>query len=197
MTRQSPTDSPGLGAGATAALLYSPSLSGSTAAERLFAISIARVRHKLYITNAYFVPHADFVELLSDAASRGVDVRVLTNGGRSDVSTTWLAGRSRYETLLSAGVRIYEYQPTTLHAKTFVADGLWTAIGTANFDNRSLAYNTEDALTVRDAALGATMDSVFLTDLQYSEEMKLPAFRQRSWWMHIRERAASVLADLL
>ena len=197
MTRQSPTDSLGTGDGVTAALLYSPSLSGSTTAERLFAISIASARHKLYITNAYFVPHADFVALLSDAARRGVDVRVLTNGGRSDVATTWLAGRSRYEILLSAGVRIYEYQPTTLHAKTFVADGLWTAIGTANFDNRSLAYNTEDALTVRDAALGATMDSLFLADLPYSEEIKLPAFRRRPWWMHIRERGASVLADLL
>ena len=97
----------------------------------------------------------------------------------------------------SAGVRIYEYRPTTLHAKSFVADGLWTAIGTATFDNRSLAYNTEDALTVRDAALGAIMDSLFLADLPYTEEIKLPAFRQRSWWMHFRERAASVLADLL
>ena len=182
---------------ATAALLYSPSLTGSTVAERLFAISIASARHRLYITNAYFVPHADFVTLLTDAARRGVDVRVLTNGGRSDVSTTWLAGRSRYETLLSAGVRIYEYRPTTLHAKTFVADGLWTAIGTANFDNRSLAYNTEVALTVRDTTLGATMDSLFLADLRYAEEIRLAAFRRRSWWMHLRERGASVLADLL
>ena len=130
-------------------------------------------------------------------ARRGVEVRVLTNGARSDVSTTWLAGRSRYETLLSAGVRIYEYEPTTLHAKTFVADGLWTAIGTANFDNRSLAYNTEVALTVRNATIGATMDSLFLADLQYAEEIRLAAFRRRSRWIHLRERAASVLADLL
>lgn len=189
--------SPRSDGGAVAGLVYSPSLSGSTAAERLFAISIASARHKLYITNAYFVPQADFVALLSDAARRGVDVRILTNGRRSDVSTTWLAGRSRYETLLMAGVRIYEYKPTTLHAKTFVADGLWTAIGTANFDNRSLAYNTEDVLMVRDDALGATMDSLFLADLPYSEEVLLPAFRRRSPWMHFRERAASVLADLL
>jgi cardiolipin synthase len=195
--REPSTGTEGNADGAIAALLYSPSLTGSTVAERLFAISIASARHRLYITNAYFVPHADFVALLVDAARRGVDVRVLTNGARSDVSTTWLAGRSRYETLLAAGVRIYEYQATTLHAKTFVADGLWTAISTMNFDNRSLAYNDEVALTVRDAKVGATMDSLFLADLGYAEEIRLAAFRRRSWWMHLRERSASILADLL
>lgn len=124
-------------------------------------------------------------------------MRVLTNGARSDVATTWLAGRSRYETLLASGVRIYEYEPTTLHSKTFVADGLWTAIGTANFDNRSLAYNTEVALAVRDATIGATMDSLFLADLRYADEIMITEFNRRSWWMRVRERGASVFADLL
>lgn len=197
LSHKSPSDPLGRVNGATSALIYSPSLSGSTAAERLFAISIASARRKLYITNAYFVPQSDFVELLSAAARRGVDVRVLTNGERSDVSTTRLAGRSRYETLLAAGVRVYEYEPVTLHAKTFVADGLWSGIGTANFDNRSLAYNTEDILTVRDATVAATIDSLFLADLVYSREIKLPSFRQRSWWSRLQERAASILADLL
>lgn len=187
----------GTAQGAAAAFIYSPSLTGSTVAERLLAISIASARRRLYITNSYFVPHADLVALLAAAARRGVDVRVLTNGARSDIATTWLAGRSRYETLLAAGVRIYEYDPTTLHSKTFVADGIWTAIGTANFDVRSLAYNTEVALTVRDATIGETMDSIFVTDLRYAKEINLAEFRRRSWWMRVRERGASVLADLL
>lgn len=62
---------------------------------------------------------------------------------------------------------------------------------------RSLAYNAEVALTVRDTTVGATMDSLFLADLQYAEEIRLAAFRRRSWWMHLRERGASILADLL
>ncbi|MEO5815777.1 MAG: phospholipase D-like domain-containing protein [Gemmatimonadaceae bacterium] len=184
-------------AGALAALAYSPALSGSTLAERLIAMSIASARQRLYITNSYFIPQADFVELLVRAARRGVDVRVLTNGSRSDVESTWLAGRSRYETLLAGGVRIYEYQPTTLHAKTFVADGVWTSIGTMNFDNRSFAYNSEVALVTRDAAVGAVMESVFLTDLRLSEEIHLEAFRRRSRWMRLRERGASALAGIL
>lgn len=180
-----------------AGLSYSPPLSGSTVAERLFAISIASARRRLYITNAYFIPHPDFVALLVSAAQRGVDVRVLTNGARSDVASTWLAGRSRYETLLAAGVRIYEYAPTTLHAKTFVADGIWTSIATTNFDNRSLAYNSEVALVARDSLLGTAMDSLFLADTRSAEEIRLATFRRRSWWMRLRERGASVLADLL
>ena len=183
--------------GDTAALLYSPSLTGSTTAERLLALSIAGARRTLYITNAYVVPHADFVRLLVDAARRGVDVRILTNGERTDVRTTWLAGRSRYETLLAGGVRIYEYKPTTLHAKTLVIDGVLSVIGTMNFDNRSLAYNDEVALIARDARLGATMDSLFHDDLRFADEIRLDAFRRRPWTARLLERGASIVAGLL
>ncbi len=185
------------GAVTAAALVYSPPLTGSTAAERLFALSIASAQRRLYITNAYFVPHADFVQLLIEAARRGVDVRILTNSAMTDVRTTWLAGRSRYETLLAAGVRIYEYQPTTMHAKTFVVDGIWSAVGTMNFDNRSLAYNDEVALVVLDSTVGSSMESLFLDDLQRSAEIRLVTFRQRPLRQRVLERAASVLATLL
>ena len=180
-----------------AALLYSPPLTGSTTAERLLALSIASARRRLYVTNAYFIPHADFVQLLAEAARRGVDVRILTNGERTDVKSTWLAGRSRYETLLAAGVRIYEYLPTTVHSKTFVVDGEWSAVSTMNFDNRSLAYNNEVALVVRDRAVGATMDSLFVEDLRFAEEVSLVSFRRRPWTARIMERAAGVLANIL
>ncbi|MEO8564623.1 MAG: phospholipase D-like domain-containing protein [bacterium] len=192
-----PTHAHSKAAGTLAALAYSPALSGSTVAERIIAMSIASARQRLYITNSYFVPQADFVELLVRAARRGVDVRVLTNGSGSDVASVRLAGHSRYETLLAGGVRIYEYQPTALHSKTFVADGVWTSIGTMNFDNRSLAYNSEVALVARDAAVGAVMESVFLADLRLSEEIRVESFRRRSRWMRLRERGASALAGIL
>lgn len=82
-------------------------------------------------------------------------------------------------------------------AKTFVADDIWSSIATTNFDNRSLAYNSEVALVARDSRLGAIMDSVFLTDIGYSEEIRLSAFRRRSWWMRLREGGARVLAEIL
>ena len=186
------------GAGATeAAVVYSPPVTGSTTAERLIAFPISSARRRLYIANAYFVPQADFVQLLIDAARRGVDVRVLTNSAQTDVKSTWLAGRSRYETLLAGGVRIYEYRPTTIHAKTLVVDGAWSVVATMNFDNRSLAYNNEVALAALDGAVGATMDSLFLEDLRFADEMRLEAFRRRPRTQRLVEGAASAVARVL
>jgi len=182
---------------APTALLYSPAVTGSTAAERVLALSIASARRRLYMSNAYFVPNADFVQLMIDAARRGVDVRVLTNGARTDVKTVWRAGRSRYEALLEGGVRLYEYQPTTMHAKTFVVDGVWSGITTMNFDNRSLAYNNEVALLSLDPVIGAAMELLFLEDIRFADEIQLETFRRRSWIARLSERVANVLASVL
>ena len=171
------TTAAGVVGAADAALVYSPPITGSTVAERLLALSIASAQHRLYFANAYFIPDASFMKLLADAARRGVDVRILTNGPETDVKSTWLAGRSRYDALLTAGVRIYEYRPTAMHAKTFVVDGAWSAVSTMNFDNRSLAYNNEVALVVLDSAVGAAMEKLFLDDLRLADEIRLDAMR--------------------
>ena len=119
-----------------AGLLYTSPTAGSTPAERFLALSISGARKSLYITNSYFVPDDDFRGLLVRAAKRGVDVRVLTVSKKTDVKTTWYAGRYRYEDLLAQGIRIYEYQPTMLHSKTIIVDGVWGTVGSMNFDNR-------------------------------------------------------------
>jgi cardiolipin synthase len=144
---------------------------GSTAAERFFAMTIAGARTTLYITNSYFAPDENFVGLLAAAARRGMDVRILTGGPRTDVRTVRLAGRAQYEPLLEAGVRIYEWQPTTLHAKTFVVDGLWATIGSMNFDNRSLTLNDESSLMILDQNVGQQMNAIFHADLKHAEEI--------------------------
>lgn len=178
------------------AIVCSPPLMGSTAAERLIALAIASATRTLYISNAYFVPTPGFALLLREAAGRGVDVRILTNGRQSDVRTTWLAGRRTYESLLGTGVRIYEYG-TTIHAKTFVVDGYLSAVTTMNFDNRSLAYNNEVALVTLDAGVGQYMDSLFLGDASYSDEILLATFRTRAWTSRVMERLASIGSRLL
>ena len=186
-----------VGSDGEALVVASAPISGSAAAERLFAAAIAGAQRTLYITNAYFVPQADFIQLLVDAKHRGVDVRVLTNSAQSDVKTTWLAGRSEYEILLAGGVRIYEYLPGTLHAKTLVADGVLSSIGTMNFDNRSLAYNDEVALVTLDRKTGKTMDSLFADDLRSAQEIRLATFLRRPWTSRVLERGARMLATLL
>jgi cardiolipin synthase len=184
--------------GATAAgLLYTAPTLGSTAAERFLALSIAAARQTLYITNAYFAPDRNFVDLLAAAARRGVDVRILTAGPRTDVHIVRFAGRASYEKLLQAGVRVYEWRPTTLHAKTFVVDGEWLTVGSVNFDNRSMALNDEATLMVLDRMLGGEMNRVFLDDLRQSQEIGIKAFGARSWLQRLAERGASWLTRLL
>jgi cardiolipin synthase len=177
-------------------LATSPTL-GSTPAERFLALSIAGAQKRLYITNAYFAPDRNFVALLVDAADRGVDVRVLVGGPRTDVRAARLAAHSRYDRLLVGGVRVYEYQPSTLHAKTFVADGVWATVGTMNFDNRSLALNDEATLMVLDPAFGGKMEAVFHADLERSEEIDLKTFRKRPRLARVAEWGANVIAPIL
>lgn len=183
--------------GIHAGLLYSAPTTGSTPAERFLALTISGARKTLYVANSYFVPDDDFRRLLERAVVRGVDVRVLTVSAKTDVKTTWYAGRYRYEELLNAGVKVYEYQPTMLHSKTIVADGVWSSIGSMNFDNRSMAFNDESNLVVLDTTFGAQMDSVFLDDLRYSKQITLDEFRRRSVWSKMLEAGAALLARLL
>lgn len=180
-----------------AALLHTAPTIGSTPAERLLALTIASARHRLFISNSYFVPDDDFRRLLVAAAQRGVDVRILTTSDVTDVKTTWHAGRAHYENLLEGGVRVFEYQPSMMHAKTFVADGLWASVGTANFDNRSLVFNDESALLALDENLGTQLEAIFMEDLEYSTEITLETFRKRPWTNKVMEFAASKLGRIL
>jgi cardiolipin synthase A/B len=180
-----------------AGLMYSIPSTGSTPAERFLALSIAGARHTLYVTNSYFVPGENFLHLLLSAAHRGVDVRVLTVSDKTDVKTTWYAGRTYYEKLLEGGVKIYEYQPTMMHAKTMVVDGMWSYIGSMNFDNRSLSFNNESLLLALDRNVGAKMDSVFVDDIKWSKEIKLDEFRKRPISGRILEWCAQKLRRVL
>ena len=179
-----------------AGLLDAQPTIGSTPAERFLALSIAGARHRLFITNSYFVPNHDFKQLLIEASKRGVDVRILTVGPESDVKVTRYAGRKQYDDLLKGGVRIFEFAPTMMHAKTLVADGTWVSVGTMNFDNRSMVFNNECNLNVLDAATGAMMDSVFLNDLKYSKEITRAEFEKRGIFQRILEVGASAMARL-
>ena len=108
-----------------------------------------------------------------------------------------LAGRARYESLLEVGVKIYEWQPTTMHAKTFVIDGMWSTIGSMNFDNRSLALNEEATLMVLDPTIGEQMQKIFLDDTRSCVEILLDRFRHRSVFQRLIERAAHMMMRVL
>ncbi len=180
-----------------AGLMHSVPTLGSTPAERLLALSIAGAQKTLYITNSYFVPGENFLQLLLNAAKRGVDVRVLTVSKMTDIKTTWYAGRTYYDALLSGGVKVYEYRPTMMHAKTMVVDGVWSEIGSMNFDNRSLSFNNESLLLVLDKRFGAQMDSTFMNDIKHADEINLAEFRKRPLLGRVLEWGAQKLRRVL
>jgi cardiolipin synthase A/B len=170
---------------------------GSSSAERLLALTIGGATKTIDIANAYFVPGPEFRELLTIAARRGVRVRLLTPSANTDIPVVRYAGRALFPQLLSAGVRIFEYQPAMMHAKTIVVDGVWSVIGTLNFDNRSLAMNEETSLLVHDRAIGAALETVFQEDLERAVEITPERFARRGAAERLKERVAVAGARLL
>ncbi|MDX1584999.1 MAG: phospholipase D-like domain-containing protein, partial [Thermoanaerobaculia bacterium] len=156
-----------------AGVMYATPSLGSTISERFFHASIAGARETLYITNPYFVPAISMSDALGRAVERGVDVRVLTPGRNSDSRLAFWASRSQYRRLLERGVRIYEYEPSMIHAKTIVVDQIWSSVGTVNFDNRSIMLNDEVALIVEDRSFGEKLHQVFLDDIEHAKEIEL------------------------
>ena len=125
-----------------------------------------------------------------------MDVRLLLPG-KSDVPIARRAGHGHYGQLLERGVRIFEYQPAILHAKTLVADGLVSIVGSTNLDFRSFLFNSECDVLALDASMAAVMEKAFLSDLESSEEVLLADWRRRSWTKKLGDRVARWLSPLL
>jgi len=152
---------------------------GDTNVEALYYLAIAAARESLDITAAYFVPRPAFTEALQDAAERGVRTRVLVSGHNIDKPPVWVAGRAAYDDLLDAGVEIYEYQPTMLHAKTMTVDGFWSSVGSVNFDNRSFQLHDEATLCVCSEAFAGRLGEQFERDLEVSARIEPRRWRRR------------------
>jgi cardiolipin synthase len=160
------------------------------------AALVGATRRRLWVTNAYFAPGMGSVELLGDAARRGVDVRLLLPG-RSDVPLLKHAGHGYYADLLARGVRVFEYQPHTLHAKTIVADDYVSLIGSSNFDARSLHFNAECNVLILDEETGRAMGGAFERDLQATEEIDRAAWPKRGMLHRLGDGAARRLTPIL
>ena len=129
----------------------------------LFDDAFTQAQSTISVTTPYFVPEPRLQEALESSARRGIHTRVLLPRKR-DVPLVSFAAEATYASLLAAGVRLYEYQPRMLHAKTAVVDGTWATVGTANFDYRSIFLNCELNLITRDAAFSRRLQDVFDVD---------------------------------
>jgi cardiolipin synthase len=139
---------------------------GSESMHLMYLMAIAAAERSIDLEAAYFVPDELIIKALVAARLRGVRVRVIVPGKHIDSDTVRLASKAHWGDLLLAGVEIHEYQPTMMHNKLLVVDGLMVSVGSTNFDLRSFRLNDEASLNVYDPAFAARMTEVFEADLK-------------------------------
>jgi cardiolipin synthase A/B len=145
-----------------------------------FLLPILSARESIYFAAPYFIPDKHLQHALVQKARSGVDVRLLLPGPHIDNWIVRASAQARYQELLEAGVKVYEYQPTFMHAKYGVIDGTWSIIGSPNLNSRSRELDEENAFGICDAALGATLHAVFAKDLAHAEPIDLDEWRRRN-----------------
>jgi cardiolipin synthase len=166
------------------------------AAPAIYIALVSAIEHAektIHITMAYFVPDAQTIEALKNAAARGVDV-TLVLPSYTDFWAVFHAGRSHYSELLESGVKIYERQAVLLHSKTAVIDGVWSTVGSSNMDLRSFLHNKELNVVILGWDFGQQMDAMFAADLKESARIEPQAWAQRPLESRMKEWAARAWA---
>jgi cardiolipin synthase A/B len=156
----------------------------------LYVSAITFSENSLHLTNAYFVPDAETIKALRDAAGRGVDVKLVLPGN-TDTSLTLNAGRYYYSELLKSGVKLYERRDVLLHAKTAVIDNVWSTVGSTNMDFWSFSTNDEVNAVILSKEFAAEIEKMFAGDIAASHEIRLEEWekrpllnRMREWFAH-------------
>ncbi|ANJ05971.1 phospholipase D-like domain-containing protein [Streptomyces parvulus] len=165
--------------------------------QTLIRVMIESAEERFRLTTAYFSPDAYFIELLCAAARRGVEVEIMLPGPHTDKRVCQLAGQHYYEDLLACGVKIYEYQPTMMHAKVITVDRTAALVGSTNFNRRSLDHDEEVMLAVLDAGFTATLDEHFEADKKAAEPIRKRAWKRRSVLQRAREAAVQPIRRFL
>jgi cardiolipin synthase len=159
----------------------------SSLAKMLYYVAIQSAEKSIYIQNAYFVPDKQVREALVAAVKRGVDVQVMVPGKHIDIPLIRSASRGHYGELLEGGVKIFEYTPTMLHNKVVVVDGIFSTLGSINFDARSMAKNAEESLAFYDAGLASKMIEMFDDDKKRCLAITYANWKKRGFGTRVAE----------
>ncbi len=168
----------------------------SSLAEILYVVAIKSAEKSIHIQNAYFVPDTQIREALIEAARRGVDVRIMVPGRHIDMPLVRMASRLHYGDLLKAGVHILEYNRTMMHQKGAVIDGLFSLVGSINFDGRSLRANAEDSLAFYDRDFAARLDATFADDEKSCREVTYQSWKRRGFEQRLAELVSGLFEPL-
>jgi cardiolipin synthase len=164
----------------------------------LHHLAICVARKRIRIQNPYFVPDQEAIAAFGAAVDRGVDVRVMVpSAAASDMPVVQHAAHHNFERLLASSVRIFEYDTCLLHQKVMVIDGVWSAIGSTNFDDRSFETNDEITLSIRDDAFAAKLEEIFEHDCERCTELTLETWRKRGLLHRLQDRALYAFNELL
>jgi cardiolipin synthase len=191
-----PAERPAAAPGTRTVVAWSNFSGGASNVKLLYLLSMAASRRSIDIHSPYVVLDASMRWSIAQARGRGVRVRVLTDGDQTDAGPVKAASRAGYDALLEQGVSIAEFSPTMMHVKAMVIDGVWSIVGTANLDNRSLELNDELVVGAHDPALAATLTKAFERDLTRSTTFDLQSWRQRALWRRVPERFWSLFGEL-
>jgi cardiolipin synthase len=160
--------------------------------------AICCAKKRIWIQNPYFIPEPEAIDALGAAVARGVDVRVMMpSTGGSDNPMVQHAGHRNFEKLLRCGVRLFEYPSTLLHQKVMTIDGVWCAIGSSNFDDRSFEINDEITLGFKDAATAQRLDGIFEKYAPHCSEIELERWRKRGWRHRLIDNVYYAFNELL
>jgi cardiolipin synthase len=159
---------------------------------------ICCAKKRIWIQNPYFIPEPDAVDAFSQAVKRGVDVRIMVPSvDASDMPFVQHAAHRNFQQLLDSGVRIFEYGRTLLHQKVMTIDGIWCAVGSSNFDDRSFETNDEITLGFLDKTLARRLEAIFEKDCAECIELQATAWRQRGLWHRTKDNASYLLNEVL
>jgi cardiolipin synthase len=177
-------------------VVWSSAEAGSNALKLLYLLTMGAARKTLDIQSPYLITDESTTWSLLEARKRGVRVRLLTEGEITDAKPVKFAGRAKYEMLVANGIEIYEYEPTMMHVKAMVVDGVISVIGSANFDNRSLELNDELNVVAASRSLAARLTADFEADTRRSTKIDLDEWRNRPFHIRARERGWSFFGEV-
>ena len=167
----------------TAHLAYTSPDGNVSAVSILYYLAIKSARREILIQNPYMLPDEQGIALLADAVARGVQVHIMMpSDDATDSAFVQHASHHHFGTLLKRGVKIYEYNKTLLHQKVIVVDGVWSCVGSTNFDERSFQLNDEVSIGVVDPVVAGQLRAAFFDDLRSTNERKFDEWKSRSLW---------------
>ncbi len=182
---------------APAQVFASSPTGGSESMHLMYLMAITAASHTIDLSASYFVPDELAVKALVAAARRGVRIRIIVPGSKIDADIVRAASRQRWGTLLAAGIRIAEYQPTMYHVKALIVDQRLVSVGSTNFDNRSFSINDEANLNILDPGFARQQTAIFDADWAHARQVTLTAWEDRPALDKLSDAIASTIGAQL